>query len=200
MVSGLIVAWNVAGRSDECHCCRTKPPVGSARRRDLDIGLAPGDRIAALDPDPVAMMPIEVAAGERAVSAAMREAGGGLKLAWRGQIVGGGQGRGCHFDPVRGVPGGGAGRQRLQRRDPPLRRQPGDRGAAPHPVAGRHGLRNVLYMAALTAIRRNPPVRDLYLRLRARGRPAKAAIVAAIRKLLTILNAILRDGKPWQTA
>jgi transposase len=42
--------------------------------------------------------------------------------------------------------------------------------------------------------------RDLYLRLRGRGRPAKAALVAAMRKLLSILNAILRDGTPWQNA
>jgi transposase len=41
-------------------------------------------------------------------------------------------------------------------------------------------------------------IRELYLRLRCRGRPAKAALVAAMRKLLTILNAILRDQRPWQ--
>ena len=67
-------------------------------------------------------------------------------------------------------------------------------------AGGRTDVRNVLYMAALTAIRWNPPIRDIYLRLRARGRPAKAALVAAMRKLLTILNAILRDEKPWQNA
>ena len=67
-------------------------------------------------------------------------------------------------------------------------------------AGGRADVRRVLYMAAITAIRWNPPIRDLYLRLRARGRPAKAALVAAMRKLLTILNAILRDGKPWQNA
>lgn len=67
-------------------------------------------------------------------------------------------------------------------------------------AGGRTGVRNVLYMAVLAAIRCNPPIRDLYLRLRGRGRPAKAALVAAMRKLLTILNAILRDGQPWQSA
>mgnify|MGYP003542103279 FL=1 len=67
-------------------------------------------------------------------------------------------------------------------------------------AGGRADVRRVLYMAAVTAIRWNPPIRDLYLRLRARGRPAKAALVAAMRKLLTILNAILRDGKPWRNA
>ena len=67
-------------------------------------------------------------------------------------------------------------------------------------AGGRRGVRNVLYMAALTAIRRNPAVRAAYERLRGRGTPAKAALVAAMRKLLTILNAVLRDGRPWQTA
>jgi transposase len=63
-------------------------------------------------------------------------------------------------------------------------------------TGGRTAVRNVMYMAALTAIRWNPVIRDLYERLRARGRTAKAALVAAIRKLLTILNAILREQQP----
>jgi transposase len=67
-------------------------------------------------------------------------------------------------------------------------------------AGGRTEVRNVLYMAALTAVRWNPVIRDLYQRLRQRGRPPKAALVAAIRKLLTILNAILRDQRPWQSA
>ena len=68
-------------------------------------------------------------------------------------------------------------------------------------IAGdRTGVRNVLYMAALTAIRRNPAIKAAYDRLRDHGTPAKAALVAAMRKLLTILNAILRDGRPWQAA
>lgn len=66
-------------------------------------------------------------------------------------------------------------------------------------AGGRSDVRNVLYMAALAAIRWNPAIRDLYARLRNRGRPAKAALVAAMRKLLTILNAMLRDQKPWRT-
>ena len=66
-------------------------------------------------------------------------------------------------------------------------------------AGGRTSVRNVLYMAALTAIRRNVPVRATYERLRTRGTPPKAALVAAMRKLLTILNAILRNARPWQT-
>jgi transposase len=67
-------------------------------------------------------------------------------------------------------------------------------------AGGRTGVRNVLHRAALTAIRHNPAIRTTYQRPRARGTPAKAALVAAMRKLLTILNALLRDGKPWQSA
>lgn len=63
---------------------------------------------------------------------------------------------------------------------------------------GRAALRGVLYMAALTAIRFNPSVRVFYQRLRAAGKLPKVALVAAMRKLLTILNAVARDGKAWR--
>lgn len=63
---------------------------------------------------------------------------------------------------------------------------------------GRATVRRALYMAALTATRFNPLLRAFYLRLRARGKPAKVALVACMRKLLTILNAMLRDQRPWQ--
>ena len=64
-------------------------------------------------------------------------------------------------------------------------------------AGGRQRLRNVAYMAALVAARYNPPLRHLYQRLKAKGKRPKVAIVAVMRKLITILNAILRDGKPW---
>jgi transposase len=67
-------------------------------------------------------------------------------------------------------------------------------------AGGRSAVRHTLYTAALSATSWNPAIRTLYLRLRARGRPAKAALVAAMRKLLTILNAIMRDRRPWQNA
>ena len=69
-------------------------------------------------------------------------------------------------------------------------------------AGGRAGVRNVLYMAALTAVRWNPVIRAAYDRLRGRGTPAKAALapVAAMRKLLTIVNAVLRDQQPWRAA
>ncbi len=65
-------------------------------------------------------------------------------------------------------------------------------------AGGRTSVRNVLYMAALTAIRRNPVFRTFYNRLITRGRPKKVALVAVLRKLLTILNAIVRDLTPWR--
>jgi len=63
---------------------------------------------------------------------------------------------------------------------------------------GRSAVRAVLYMAALSATRYNPVIRALYLRLLAAGKPKKVALVACMRKLLTILNAMVRDKKPWQ--
>ena len=57
---------------------------------------------------------------------------------------------------------------------------------------GRSRVRAVLYMGALVASRHNPAVRDLYQRLLAAGKPKKVALVACMRKLLVILNAIDR--------
>jgi len=62
---------------------------------------------------------------------------------------------------------------------------------------GRAPVRTALYMAAVSAIRCNPTIRALYTRLRATGKPAKVALVAGMRKLLTIANAMLRDATPW---
>lgn len=63
--------------------------------------------------------------------------------------------------------------------------------------AGRSSVRNVLFMAALAAIRCNPIIKSFYNRLIAKGKPKKVAIVACMRKLLVILNAMIRDAKPW---
>lgn len=59
---------------------------------------------------------------------------------------------------------------------------------------GRAHLRAALYMSALTAMRFEPLLREFYQRLRARGKPAKVAIVAVMRKMLVILNARMRDA------
>ena len=62
---------------------------------------------------------------------------------------------------------------------------------------GRADVRCVLYMAALSASRCNPAIKALFQRLRAQGKPFKVALTACMRKLLTIMNAILKSGQPW---
>jgi transposase len=64
-------------------------------------------------------------------------------------------------------------------------------------AGGRAVVRSVLYMASLVASRYNPVIRDFYQRLLAAGKARKLALTAAIRKLLVILNAMLRDGQTW---
>ena len=58
----------------------------------------------------------------------------------------------------------------------------------------------MVYMAALAAIKHNPVIRVFHSRLIAAGKPKKVAIVACMRKLLTILNAMLRDQAMWNAA
>lgn len=65
---------------------------------------------------------------------------------------------------------------------------------------GRSKVRAALFMAALVAGRFNPVLKAFRDKLVAAGKPKIVAVVAIMRKLLTILNAIIRDGKPWQTA
>ena len=65
---------------------------------------------------------------------------------------------------------------------------------------GRSRVRPALFMAALVASRHNPTLKTFRDRLVAAGKPKIVAIVATMRKLLTILNAIIRDQKPWQNA
>jgi len=65
---------------------------------------------------------------------------------------------------------------------------------------GRARVRQVLYMATLVAVRHNRVIREFYERLVAAGKPKKVALVACMRKLLTILNAMVRDQKPWSSS
>jgi transposase len=65
---------------------------------------------------------------------------------------------------------------------------------------GRAPVRSVLYLAALCACRWNPTIRVFYARLRAAGKPVKVALVACARKLLTMLNAMVRDNQRWTVA
>jgi transposase len=66
--------------------------------------------------------------------------------------------------------------------------------------AGRPGPRTVLYLAALNGARFNPLLKTMYLRLIEAGKPPKVALIAIARKLLTILNAMLRDGTDWDAS
>jgi len=63
---------------------------------------------------------------------------------------------------------------------------------------GRSKVRPTLYMATLSAVRYNPVLKAFHERLRAAGKPPKLALVACMRKLLTILNAILKHRAPWK--
>jgi transposase len=65
---------------------------------------------------------------------------------------------------------------------------------------GRGAVRAALYMACLTAIAKNPTIRDFYQRLLAKGKTFKVAMVASMRKLLIILNTMLENQQLWKTA
>ena len=67
-------------------------------------------------------------------------------------------------------------------------------------AAGRAPVRAALFMAALVASRCNPALKTLYQRLLHAGKPKMVALIAVARKLLVILNAILRDQRQWQNA
>lgn len=63
---------------------------------------------------------------------------------------------------------------------------------------GRHQVRTVLYMAMMSAIQSNPVFKETYQRLVAAGKPKKVAIIACIRKMVVILNSMLKDGVMWE--
>ena len=65
-------------------------------------------------------------------------------------------------------------------------------------VGGRSTVRTVLYMATLTATRWNSTIKTFYQRLLAKGKPKKVALTAAMRKLLTILNALVKSNQLWR--
>jgi transposase len=80
----------------------------------------------------------------------------------------------------------------------PLNRDSGGFHGKRRVWGGRGSIRAVLYMSTLVATRHNPVIRSLYQRLLAAGKIKKVALVACMRKLLTILNAMMRDRRPWQ--
>lgn len=82
----------------------------------------------------------------------------------------------------------------------PLNRDSGQLRGRRMVWGGRAPVRAALYMAALVGSRHNPVLRDYYRRLVNAGKAKKVALVACMRKLLVILNAIVRDGRPWDDA
>ena len=82
----------------------------------------------------------------------------------------------------------------------PINRDSGQMRGKQTIAGGRSDVRNALYMATLSAIRWNPIISQHYKSLVERGRPKKVALVACMRRLLGILNAIMRTNTPWQCA
>ena len=81
----------------------------------------------------------------------------------------------------------------------PIANQSGKRDKQRSIFGGRSHVRRVLYMAALVGTRSNPTIQAFYKRLLARGKAKKVALVACMRKLLTILNTMVRNNEPWRT-
>ena len=82
----------------------------------------------------------------------------------------------------------------------PFTRQSGQWRGRSFIGGGRAPVRTALFMGALVATRHNPVLKAFFDRLRSAGKPKMVALIAVARKLLTILNAILRDKRPWQIA
>lgn len=82
----------------------------------------------------------------------------------------------------------------------PLNRDSGSLRGTRHIYGGRSSVRTALYMATLTATRCNPVIKEFYQRLMARHKPFKVAIVACMRKLLSIINVMIKTKTPWKLA
>lgn len=80
----------------------------------------------------------------------------------------------------------------------PLANDSGQKTGVRKTYAGRHAVRRVLYMAALVATKHNRIIRAFYASLLARGKVKKVALVACMRKLLTIMNCMIRNNEPWR--
>jgi transposase len=81
----------------------------------------------------------------------------------------------------------------------PMNRDSGKHRGERHITGGRASVRKSLYMAALSARNWNPTIHAFAERLKAAGKPFKVVITACMRKLLTILNTMLRNNQPWRT-
>lgn len=80
----------------------------------------------------------------------------------------------------------------------PINRDSGTMRGKRTTCGGRTGVRNALYMATLVATKHNPIIGAFYERLIAAGKSKMTALVAAMRKLITILNVMIRDNRPWK--
>jgi transposase len=80
----------------------------------------------------------------------------------------------------------------------PFAKDSGKKAGARRIKAGRAAPRSALYLAAMNGARFNPVLKAMYERMLEQGKPKKVALIALARKLLTILNAMVRDGKDWQ--
>ena len=79
----------------------------------------------------------------------------------------------------------------------PITRQSGTWQGKNYIRGGRSRVRKALYMPALTAIRFNQQLGEKYIDLTSRGKPAKVAITAIMRKLIILANALIRDNRKW---
>jgi transposase len=82
----------------------------------------------------------------------------------------------------------------------PLADDSGKRRGHRYIRGGRQSVRNALYMATLTARTHNPIIRALAQRLSAAGKPFKVVMAACMRKLLVILNTMVKNNEPWRTS
>jgi transposase len=82
----------------------------------------------------------------------------------------------------------------------PINNDSGQHAGKRRTMGGRSYVRRVLYMATLSATRHNPTIRNFYLRLVANGKEKKVALVAAMRKFLTILNTLIKKDELWKTS
>lgn len=80
----------------------------------------------------------------------------------------------------------------------PFNRDSGQKRGKRRIFGGRKGVRRVLYMACLSAMTHNPIIRSIYKRLTEKGKIFKVAITACMRKMLTIMNAMIRDSADWR--
>ena len=81
----------------------------------------------------------------------------------------------------------------------PLNNDSGQQRGTRHIYGGRARVRSMLYMAAFSATRYNPVIKEFYERLMAKQKPFKVVMTACMRKLLTIINVMVRDSTPWKS-